>query len=75
MTLDKNSIDMLLKLDDSHLSSVIKKLAQDAGIPTQALNLGKAELDGIRSALALASDGDISMAAQLIEKFKNGKKS
>ena len=75
MTLDKNSIDMLLRLDDAHLASVIKKLALDAGIPAKTLNLGKAELDGIRSALALASDGDVSMAAQLIEKFKNGKKS
>ena len=75
MTLDKNSIDMLLRLDDAHLASVIKKLAFDAGIPAKTLNLGKAELDGIRSALALASEGDVSMAAQLIEKFKNGKKS
>ena len=66
---------MLLRLDDAHLASVIKKLASDAGIPAKTLNLGKAELDGIRSALALASDGDVSMAAQLIEKFKNGKKS
>lgn len=75
MTLDKNSIDMLLRLDDAHLALVIKKLAADAGIPTQTLNLGKRELDGIRSALSLASDGDISAAAGLIEQFKNGKKS
>lgn len=73
MTLDKNSIEMLLRLDDAHLALIIKKLAADAGIPTQNLKLGKNELDGIRSALTMASDGDISKAAELIEKFKNGK--
>ena len=73
MTLDKNSIDMLLRLDDAHLSLIIKKLAADAGIPTDNLHLGKAELDGIRSALSMASNGDVSMAAELVEKFKNGK--
>ena len=73
MTLDKNSIDMLLRLDDAHLSLIIKKLASEAGIPMQSLNLGKAELDGIRSALSMASNGDVSRAAELIEKFKNGK--
>ena len=73
MTLDKNSIEMLLKLDDAHLTIVIKKLAANAGIPIQNLNLGKSELDGIRSALSMASNGDVSRAAELIEKFKNGK--
>ena len=73
MTLDKNSIEMLLKLDDAHLTLVIKRLAANAGIPIQNLNLGKSELDGIRSALSMASNGDISRAAELIEKFKNGK--
>ena len=71
MTLDKKSIDMLLRLDDAHLALVIKKLAADAGIPVSTLTLGKSELDGIRSALSMASDGDVSHAAQLIEKFKS----
>jgi len=72
MNLDKNSIDMLLRLDDAHLALIIKKLASDAGIPADTLNLGKSELSGIRSALAMASDGDISKAAQLIDNYKKG---
>ena len=72
MTLDKNSIEMLLRLDDAHLALVIKKLAADAGIPQGTINLGKNELAGIRSALSMATEGDISKAAELIEAFKKG---
>jgi hypothetical protein len=73
MTLDKRSIDMLLRLDDAHLTLIIKKLAAEAGIPPDTINLGKNELSSIRSALSMATDGDISRAAELIEGFKRGK--
>ena len=74
MTLDKRSINMLLSLDDTRLSSVIRQLAANAGLPTDSLNLGPRELQGIRDALSLASDGDVSRATELIEEFKNGKR-
>ncbi len=74
MNLDKNSINMLLSLDDTHLSVVIRQLAQNAGIPADSLNLGSRELAGIRQALSLATDGDISRAAELIRSYKQGKK-
>lgn len=74
MTLDKKSINMLLSLDDARLSSVIRQLAANAGLPTDSINIGPRELQGIREALSLASDGDISRATELIEQFKNGKK-
>ncbi len=73
MTLDKNSINMLLSLDDKRLASVIRQLAANAGIPAESINLGPRELQGIRDALSLANDGDISRAAELIEEFKKGK--
>jgi hypothetical protein len=73
MTLDKKSINMLLSLDDKRLASVIRQLAANAGIPTDNLNLGERELQGVRDALSLAGDGDISRAAELIEEFKKGK--
>ncbi|MBQ4091326.1 MAG: hypothetical protein IJC64_03305 [Clostridia bacterium] len=73
MMLDKRSIDMLLRLDDAHLTLIIKKLAADAGIPPDTIKLGAGELAGIRSALSMATDGDISRAAELIESFKKGK--
>ena len=73
MMLDKKAIDMLLTLDDQRLAIVIKKLAMDAGIPAESINLGPRELNGIRSALAGATDGDISRAAEIIQNYKNGK--
>ncbi|MBP3376448.1 MAG: hypothetical protein J6L83_06750 [Clostridia bacterium] len=74
MNLDKNSINMLLSLDDTRLAIVIRQLAQSSGIPADSLKLGPAELSGIRSALSMATDGDISRAAELIKGYKMGKK-
>ena len=74
MTLDKNSINMLLSLDDTRLAMVIRQLAQSSGIPADSLKLGQSELAGIRSALSMATDGDISRAAELIKSYKSGKK-
>ena len=74
MTLDKNSINMLLSLDDKHLAAVIRQLAAGSGIPAENLKLGPAEISGIRSALSMATDGDISRAAELIKSYKQGKK-
>ncbi len=73
MTLDKNSIDMLLRLDDYHLAIIIKKLAGDAGIPADNINLGKNELAGIRQALSMTTDSDISRAMELLDNYKKGK--
>ena len=75
MKLDKKSVDLLLTLDDAKLSLIIKKLMSDAGVNTSAINFGEKELAGIRSALSSATDGDIARAIELIESYKNGKRS
>ncbi len=74
MNLNKNSINMLLSLDDAHLSVLIRQFAANAGIPADTLKLGKPELDGIRNALSLATDGDLSRAAELLKNYNQGKK-
>ena len=74
MNLDKNSINMLLSLDDARLSVVIRQLASSAGIAPNSLNIGPGELAAIRQALSMANDGDLSRAAELIKNFKNGKR-
>ena len=74
MTLDKNSINMLLSLDDKRLALVIRQLAASSGISSDNLKLGPSEISGIRSALSMATDGDIARAAELIKSYKNGKK-
>ena len=72
MNLDKNSINKLLALDDARLAVVIRQLASSAGISPSSLNLGPAELSAIRQALSMATEGDLSRAAELIKGFKNG---
>ncbi len=74
MTLDKKAIDMLLTLDDKRLAMVIQKLASDAGIDPSSLNIGAAQLAGIRSALSMATDSDIQRAGELLKNYKTGKK-
>ena len=74
MLLDKRTLDTLLTLDDDKLALVIQRIAADAGIPPKSLNIGKSELAGIRSALSMATDSDISRALELIKNYKNGKK-
>ena len=74
MTLDKNSIKMLLMLDDAHLATVIKQLAASAGVPTDSISLSHNELQGIREALSMATDSDIERATELIRGYQNGKR-
>ena len=72
MNLDKNSINMLLSLDDARLAVVIRQLASSAGISPDSINISPNELAAIRQALSMANDGDLSRAAELIKNFKKG---
>ncbi len=70
MMLDKNALERLLSLDDAALTAVIRQLAASAGVNTANLNFGKTELDNIRRALSLATQGDTSLAMDIIKSFK-----
>ncbi len=74
MTLDKKAIERLLTLDDAHLRMIMGHLAADAGIDPKTLNLTDAQLQGLRSALSLATDSDLERAGELIQSYKSGKK-
>ncbi len=75
MTLDKRSLDMLLNLNDDQLRKVIARLAKDAGLDPATLQIGDAQLQGLRAALSMATDSDLSRAGELIKNYKAGKKS
>ncbi len=75
MMLDKKAVDMLLTLDNAKLALVIKKLIADAGVDPATVNLSEKELAGIRAALSGATNDDLARAAELIQSYKNGKKS
>ena len=70
MMLDKRAIERLLSLDDAALIAVIKQLAASAGVDTASLRFGSAELANIRRALSLATEGDTSLAMDILKSFK-----
>lgn len=70
MMLDKNAIERLLLLDDAALTAVIRQIAASAGVNTANLKFGKTELDNIRRALSLATEGDTSLAMDILKNFK-----
>lgn len=70
MMLDKNAIERLLSLDDTALTAVIRQLAASAGVDTKNLRFGSAELTNIRRALSLATEGDTSLAMDILKNFK-----
>ena len=73
MTLDKKSVELLLRLSDDQLAMVIKKLAADAGIDTNSLNITKAQIQSIRQALSVATDDDLQRAGDILKNFKGRK--
>ncbi len=71
MMLDKNSVELLLRLGDDQLISVIKKLAASAGVDVSTLEITPTQLVGIRQALSIATDEDLRHASELLQNFKN----
>lgn len=74
MMLDKKAIDTILALDDNNLALVIQRLAMSAGIDPSSIKIGPSELRGIRSALAVATDGDIQRFTELLKNYRAGSK-
>ncbi len=72
MTLDKNTVDKLLMLGDDQLAMIIRGLAAQSGIDPSIINIGHAEINGIRNALRNATDEDLKRADELIRNYKNG---
>ena len=67
MMLDKKAIDDKLTL-------VIQRLAAGAGLDPSSLKIGASELRGIRSALSVATDGDIQRFTELLKNYRSGSK-
>ena len=70
MTLDKNTLDMLLKLPDDQLIMIIKRLAKEKGINLGDLNIGKEQLSALRRALSGADNADLARATEILQGYK-----
>lgn len=70
MTLDKNTLDMILKLPDDQLIMIIKKLLKEKGINAGDVNIGKEQLAALRLAISGADNADLARATEILQNFK-----
>ena len=70
MTLDKNTLDMILKLPDDQLIMIIKKLLKEKGINAGDVNIGKEQLSALRLAISGADNADLARATEILQNFK-----
>ncbi len=68
MKLDKNTLDMLGKLNDDALWMMIKTVAASSG-----LKIGDqpADMNKLRSLLSTLTEDDLTRAAELLSNYKN----
>ena len=74
MKIDKKTIDMLAALPDEKLWQMLSVIASASGVRLPANAPDKKTMAGLRHAVAELSDGDISRAAELFGKYKEGRK-
>ena len=70
MTLDKNTLDMILKLPDDQLIMIIKRLLKEKGINAGDINIGKEQIAALRHALSGADNADLARATEILQNFK-----
>ena len=74
MKLDRNAVNRLLALNDAQLSALIRRLAGENGIDLAGIAIRPDDIASVRRALQMASDEDITLAAQQIEALRRGSK-
>ena len=70
MNIDRNSLNMLLSLNDRQLKSVIDRLIGDSGIDLGEFNISSGDIASIRNTLLSATDEDIANFAKKVEEQK-----
>ena len=70
MQLDKNTLNMLLALNDTQLVNVIKTISEKSGLDLSSFNITAGDVKSIRHSLESASDEDIKKARESLEKIK-----
>lgn len=70
MQLDKNTLNMLLSLNDTQLVNIIKTISEKSGLDLSSFNISSNDVQSIRYALENASDEDIKRAQESINNYK-----
>lgn len=75
MQIDKKSLERLLTMNDSQLSELIKKIAEESGIDPAVLGLNPQNIQSIRQALGSASDQDLTQLNQIYDTYRQNRRS
>lgn len=70
MQIDRKAINRMLNLNDEQLKSVIRSLADNAGLDLSGFQISPNDIDSIRRALASATDDDIARASEQLNARK-----
>lgn len=70
MQIDKNTLNMLLALNDAQLVNIIKTISEKSGLDLSSFNITTNDVKSIRHALENASEEDIRKAQESINNFK-----
>ncbi len=70
MQLDKNTLNMLLALNDAQLVNIIRTISEKSGLDLSSFNITTGDVKSIRHALENATDEDIKRAQESINSFK-----
>ena len=70
MQIDKNTLNMLLALNDAQLVNIIKTISEKSGLDLSSFNITTNDVKSIRHALENASEEDIRKAQEIINNFK-----
>ena len=70
MQLDKNTLNMLLSLNDAQLVNIIKTISEKSGLDLSSFNISSNDVKSIRYALENANDEDIKRAQESINNYK-----
>ena len=73
MQLDRNKIDLLLKMNDEQLGDLVRTVAKEAGIDPALLGLNPENIQSIRRALNSASDADLRELNQIYNAYRQNK--
>ena len=67
MQIDRASLDKLLSLNDRQFSNILTRLIAQSGIDPAQFHLDPKDIQGLRQALAGASDEDLQKIAEQYE--------
>ena len=70
MQIDKNTLNMLLALNDAQLVNIIKTISEKSGLDLSSFNITTNDVKSIRHALENASEEDIRKAQESINNFQ-----